>query len=33
MINKEIKSFIEFVKSKDGVGNKSVLMEEIQKTF
>lgn len=33
MINKEIKSFIEFVKSKDGVGNKSVLMEEIQKSF
>ena len=33
MINKEIKSFIEFVESKDGVGNKSVLIEETQKTF
>lgn len=33
MINKEIKSFFEFVKSKDGIGNKSVLIEEIQETF
>lgn len=33
MINKEIKSFVDFVKSKDGIGNKSVLIEEIQKTF
>ncbi len=33
MINKEIKSFIEFVQSKDGIGNKSVLIEEVQKNF
>ena len=33
MMNREIKSFIDFVKSKDGVGNKSVLIEESQKIF
>lgn len=33
MMNREIKSFIEFVKSKDGIGNKSVLIEESQKVF
>lgn len=33
MMNREIKSFIDFVKSKDGVGNKSVLIEEAQKIF
>jgi hypothetical protein len=33
MINKEIKSFIGFVQSKDGIGNKSVLIEEVQKNF
>lgn len=33
MMNKEIHSFIDFVKSKDGVGNKSVLIEESQKIF
>lgn len=33
MINKEIKAFIEFVKSKNGIGNKAVLIENVQKTF
>src|SRR3989338_10332828 len=33
MMNREIHSFIDFVKSKDGVGNKSVLIEESQKIF
>ncbi|MDD3773486.1 MAG: hypothetical protein PHC38_12660 [Weeksellaceae bacterium] len=33
MINKEIKAFIEFVKSKNGIGNKAVLIEDVQKTF
>jgi len=33
MINKEIKSFIDFVQSKNGIGNKSVLIEEVQKNF
>src|SRR3989338_4637461 len=33
MMNREIKSFIDFVKSKDGIGNKSVLIEESQKIF
>lgn len=33
MINKEIKSFVKLVKSKDGIGNKSVLIEKIQETF
>lgn len=33
MMHKEIKSFVEFVGSKDGVGNKSILIRDIQKTF
>lgn len=33
MMNREIHAFIDFVKSKDGVGNKSVLIEESQKIF
>jgi len=33
MINKEIKAFIEFVKSKNGIDNKAVLIEDVQKTF
>jgi len=33
MINKEVFSFINFIKSKDGIGNKSVLIGEVQKKF
>jgi len=31
MMNKELFSFIDFIKSKDGIGNKSVLINEVQK--
>jgi len=33
MMNREINSFIDFVKSKNGIGNKSVLIEKSQKIF
>ena len=33
MLNEDIKSFIEFIKSKDGIGNKSALIEEVQKIY
>jgi hypothetical protein len=33
MINKEVYKIIDFIVSKDGIGNKSVLIEEVQKLF
>jgi len=33
MINKQLFTLIDFIKSKDGVGNKSVLISEVQKNF
>jgi hypothetical protein len=33
MINDDVFSLIEFIKEKDGVGNKSVLIDEVQKKF
>ena len=32
-MNKDIFSFVNFIKSKDGIGNKSGLIEEVQKKF
>lgn len=33
MINEEVFSLIDFITSKDGVGNKSILIDEVQKKF
>ncbi|MFZ2620892.1 MAG: hypothetical protein WAX85_00660 [Minisyncoccia bacterium] len=33
MINKQVFELVDFIKSKNGVGNKSVLIEEVQKKF
>jgi hypothetical protein len=33
MINKQVFKLIDFVKSKDGIGNKSTLIDEVQKEF
>ena len=33
MMNKPVSSFIDFVKSKDGIGNKSRLISEVQNKF
>ncbi len=33
MINEDVFAIIDFIKSKDGVGNKSVLIREVQKKF
>lgn len=33
MINKELATFIKYIKSKDGIGNKSILIREAQKKF
>lgn len=33
MINEEIKSFVEFIESKDGIGDKSKFINKIQKKF
>lgn len=32
-MHKDVVSFINFIKSKDGIGNKSLLIEEVQKKF
>ena len=31
MINKKVFELIDFIKSKDGIGNKAVLIETVQK--
>jgi hypothetical protein len=33
MINQEVFALVEFIKSKDGIGNKSTLIEEVQKKY
>lgn len=33
MINKQVFRLVDFIKSKDGIGNKSVLIDEVQKEF